>query len=726
MTTHRDIRSLCNEIEAFLLFGPLETSTPEERLESSSHEDSASIDKDMILQSIHELEDKFQYFHMNQDEIDEKLTVLQEKINSTKALLTANSDFMTKYEKYVSLKYQIQLFTLAKLITHLDVCQNILEIPVLILNIKLQCVDNYQHQFHERSKIKAFVLTVITRKKKSLLDKFYKYFEEQFQEENNNLVGDSTTSSSSSSSSSSPSSSWELFLQRSRDWLLSYTLVSLLPSVLFVAGPTMAAGTTTSSSSIVSKAILEQFQESLDVALTPLWGRFYYHLQISLESRSQKQILWTFYYAKTFIEMLMNLILQITTGKSDVLVQLFPHLNYISAARQQIVEKSMKFLRAHIASIFVLDVLPSLQQNTPNNNTAPSVQSPVTTTPPPTPTDGEETGRLLLDNKFAMQIVEEVFELDHWLLSFQFSSSSSHHANSVPNEHLVITSGITEVVYDSREVFHAWMLSERTLLLNKLSVSCLQEEIAFSLFPPANSSSASTSIEVSSNGNSKQTAATTDLHCYQSIYDCISLFILLKQRYALFPLQAQLILSELLLEPLLCFILGLLLYHIRNHKLLYSISVNSFINKYPYNQNMEELHAFINTVNYFESCFIVTGEEGSVPTHPHGQPNQPQRMMVGNSHRCRKKWTIVQNWMPKIRITEEQQRSGFNLANLMKITFKIPEKFKIQGKGFEYRKLAQQQKHKIDEPDDDIQMSVNMMIELAKTLVTVLQSHFSE
>jgi hypothetical protein len=93
---------------------------------------------------------------------------------------------------------------------------------------------------------------------------------------------------------------WATFLTQARDWLLAYTLVNLLPTVL------------TETKSMV----LEKFKETLDEALTPIWGRFHYHLQLGRESGSTVQLVWTFAYCRSFVSMLCDLSAEMTTAGS--------------------------------------------------------------------------------------------------------------------------------------------------------------------------------------------------------------------------------------------------------------------------------------------------------------------------------------------------------------------------------------------------------------------------
>jgi hypothetical protein len=701
---HNPIQSLCYEIESFLIFGPI-VSQEEEEERPLTFDESSRLE---IKKSLDELHLKHSEFHTNQEQINENLAETKQKAEELQTQLSDN-DFQNSLENYLKTKYKLQLFTLAKAMKELESCSNVLEIPSIILRIK----SKIPKVIPDRSKIKQYVQAIIQNKKKMLLDKFYLYFEEQFQE--TNTLHDTDTYDINNNNSNSVSN-WEIFLQRSRNWLLAYTLISILLSIFLMESPQL---------------ILEHFQDSLDTALTPLWGRFYYHLQISLESKSKQQILWTFYYSKSFIEMLFNLIITITV--SQELKQLY-EINYLLAAKNQIIEKSIKFLKAHIASIFVLEFLPWKErvENDQNKKTK---------------------------EKYVLQIIEEILDLDSWLLTYATEQTAlGMNSNTIEpgkpqeqHQQLLISRKIclTEVIYESKEIFHYWLFLERGLILEKIQSFIHSYELTFSLVSPTSTSSSSSTARSlhtpSAHPNlhhennrlspSANSSSESGLKCYHGPYECLSLFLLFSQRYSLFPLQAQQFLSQVILEPLLNFLLGLLLYRIRSVKLLFQISINTFINKYPFNENIQEFSDFLDVVNYLMVCLRNHSSQKSMTTTTQTTSSSssssssqkstsfPRLTMIGNSARCRKKWTIIQNWIPKILITNELK--GFTLTDLMKISFKKPEKFSNQENLYEYRSMKSLHSANVgNEPDDEIEESVKMVVELAQTLTHVLQDHF--
>lgn len=697
-----EIRDLCNEIESLLLFGPEEEVTgkvkegPDRRAQ--------------ILTSIADCHTKFQSLHHLQEELNEKLVKAKEEINHQHSTILQyhEEQVLPKYEQYLQTQYKLQLYSLMKVLKQLENETNIEKIPSIILTIP----SKIPKVLHARSKMKDMISLIIDRKKLKIIETFKQFFENHFQKIQNQQEEDqkkedpgvSSVSVSSSSSSSNDMGNWEDFLRQSRHWLLVYTLLSILPAILLQQS---------------SNSILEAFKESLDIALTPLWGRFYYHLSLSIEIKSRKQILWTFYYTKSFIEMLFNLIIQITLNQ-QVLKVLYSNINYLQAAEDQIIEKSMKFLKAHIASILVIEVLPSVSS-------------------------GKLGGGW--DREFGIQIIEEVLELDQWLSSYIRSSPSNLVSSSSETglqESRGYYQGMCEVIYDCKDVFHHWMLEERKLVFEKLQQYTTNDDTSFSLCLPSTNflfdtddviplvsskNKLNNTLRASDNDESSSSAS---LRCYNSIYHSLSLFILLRQRYSFFPLNAQILLSEIILEPLLCYTLSLLLYRIRNHKLLYQISINTFMNKYPNNIDIHEYYLFQSTVNYL----VTSLQQSSIECMELG------RIMIGNSFRCKKKWTILQNWIPKILITREQQEAGFTIDHLLKMSFKLPEKYTVmtaQGQ-YQYRQVNQhplmrvlQTKGNLSDyvptvegGDDNLEDSVTLIAELARTLVNVLSNHFNE
>lgn len=144
------------------------------------------------------------------------------------------------------------------------------------------------------------------------------------------------------SSAASSSSMWTEFFDRAKVLLVAYFAISLLPCVIFPQ-----------SSEAVAK-----YKECLDSALTPLWGRFHFHLSQARSDRSSEQLLWTFTYAQSFVQMVLTICSAISS--STDLQKIFP-ADYDTAGKEQIVYKACKFMRAHL--LHIIEEIPVEPEN---------------------------------------------------------------------------------------------------------------------------------------------------------------------------------------------------------------------------------------------------------------------------------------------------------------------------------------------------------------------------
>ena len=302
-------------------------------------------------------------------------------------------DLDDKLRQYKLLQMKIQHLSLCCAIKRLRGFTDVFHIPSLVFEV----MNEAPSVLLKQSRLKAMVLQSVSEMKLILLNKFHTIFEEHLSD--NEHDRSATTKQS--------TQLWTTFLSAARDWLLAYTLVSMLPVVL------------TSSQT----AIGEKYQDSLDEALTPIWGRFYFHLEIAREAKSLSQTMWSFQYAKSFIRMLLDLSNQITsTGQ---LQRLYAGLSYEDLGVNMVIEKAAKFLRAHLAQIIV-EFHP-------------------------------------FSSSVCIQFVEETLALEESiyapLITDYASRAMLDGAMSV---------GISSVVYDSKEVFHQWVSIEHSFFVDSL------------------------------------------------------------------------------------------------------------------------------------------------------------------------------------------------------------------------------------------------------------------
>jgi hypothetical protein len=133
--------------------------------------------------------------------------------------------------------------------------KSVKDIPSLIFAVR----DDVPGVLLPHSRIKKVVMETVTEIKQKLLAQFHKLLEDHLVASQ----GDSFSSDADGKSGASRSL-WGQFLSQARDWLLAYTMVTLLPVVL----------------TETKAMILEKFQSTLDEALTPTWGRYHFHLQV--------------------------------------------------------------------------------------------------------------------------------------------------------------------------------------------------------------------------------------------------------------------------------------------------------------------------------------------------------------------------------------------------------------------------------------------------------------
>lgn len=189
-----------------------------------------------------------------------------------------DTDLLKKVGQYSSLQDQIQLLILAKALSGLQRFAHVRDIPDLIHGL----MSTLPKHLQSTCKIYKNIIVTVTNMKASLLQSFHSDFNSHLE---------------SNEDSEDAKEMWSNFLIVARDWLVAYALVSLLPTLI----------------SDSRSQILEKYTDALDEALTPLWGRFHFHLTTARESKSFEQFVWTFSYAKSFVALLIDLCTQLTS-----------------------------------------------------------------------------------------------------------------------------------------------------------------------------------------------------------------------------------------------------------------------------------------------------------------------------------------------------------------------------------------------------------------------------
>ncbi|RYH21898.1 hypothetical protein EON65_19950 [archaeon] len=488
---------------------------------------------------------------------------LAEKDKLARNLLqnVTESGLNEKIQQHMINQVTLQLLKVARAMKSLENFTSVDEIPSIMLSMK----DSMPPAILPNMKIHSLIHSTVKKTKGIVLKKFLDSFEQHLDDE--------------TYGSSMESQSWASFLKQARSWLLAYTLVSLLPSILMES----------------KQAVLETFQNSIDEAFTPLWGRYFYHLKQGRETKSVQQMFWTFGFAKSYVTMLLNLCSFITS--TEQLSQLCD-VDYATAGREQVVEKSVRFMRAHVAEIVVSHDLSG-------------------------------------DDVLA-RLVEDCLDLDSWLAGQGCKIS------------------VCSVLYDACAIFHRILWMEQKHVFTQIKLHCADMEMAFA---------------DSFKAEAEDDRVPSGLFCYKALYECLVLFRQCRRRYSYFPYAGQQILSEVILEPMLCLCIGLLLYRMRTDYVLFSISTGNKLKVGSEQLCRHEVDTFNKAVTYFQSA-LGAAEEDLPP-------------MASSSSRCRRRWDIVQNWMPKIFITSTQWQLGFGLKDLLKTALKTSDRFKSAA--FDYR-----------------------------------------
>jgi hypothetical protein len=247
----------------------------------------------------------------------------------------------------------------------------------------------------------------------------------------------------------------------------------------------------------------ERFKQALDEAMTPVWGRFYHHLKKGGELFSRNQMLWTFKYAASFIDMLHGLCGKITAAdemrqitSSHFVVSIEQIIDFRTISSAQVVDKALKLLSAHLSSIFVQ--VPQWKDT------------------------------------FGMRLIDEILEFDSWLRMYDPPSYLCH------------------IFFESKVYFHHWLMLEQSLIFRQFvpdddaTAVNLDSAFARKVKSPLNPAESQghflpTSLVKRTSSHLVSMENPEFLKCYSCLYDALQLFLLAHQRYAFFGLQRSLL-----------------------------------------------------------------------------------------------------------------------------------------------------------------------------------------
>lgn len=215
-----------------------------------------SISSGTNLQEIKSvLDDLLSQSHHFGDETDSlrcKLSLLSDKVHAATVVQDATS-VMERLEKYIKLKLKIQHMCLVRAMYQLKHYKTVKNIPTLIFAAR----DDIPGALLGHSRIKRVVQQTVDEVKGPLLAQFHKILDDH-------LVAAQKEVPGSGGDASREDQQWVEFVGQARDSLLAFTMVNMLLTVL----------------TETSGMVLEKFQDTLDEALTPTWGRYHYHLQV--------------------------------------------------------------------------------------------------------------------------------------------------------------------------------------------------------------------------------------------------------------------------------------------------------------------------------------------------------------------------------------------------------------------------------------------------------------
>lgn len=520
---------LCSEAEKLLLLGESSTAVESENNGTSP----IKLIREASAVMLHKFEGVSEDIGAYKDTLLRK----KEQIKSIKEHTLA-APVLEEYKRYVLAKRELDILECVRALLRLRAWKSTREIPALVLAISVP--DGITREM----KVSQLLVGVVGEVKLALLQRYHEGFGCSLSDDAVSGLAPGAEVETGGVAADGEEGQhlerhrqqWAEFIEETREWLVSYTLVALLPHTREDL-----------------RVVLERFQDALDTTLTPLWGRFSFHLVHARESHSIAQLMWTFAYARDFASMLDTLCATLTQGKAGTseapLVRLIRGVRsgagggnqsgggapggYAQAAKQYIADKVCKFMRAHVAS--VLSEWHPLADGT------------------------------------LFQVVESSLELDHFLYADILLGTQSaprlgvgqaHSKEQVP----VLGQSVAGLLYDVRELFLRWVSADLDHFQRLLAAELGSERGAFE--------QRSFSLQVEPDADvprSRFVAPGARLVHHSScvgVHLCCHLFVLACARYRHLPRQAQIVASKCVLEPLLCCANTVLLYRAHSHPLL--------------------------------------------------------------------------------------------------------------------------------------------------------------
>jgi hypothetical protein len=406
---------------------------------------------------------------------------------------------MKAYAGVLQTQVEMNMLDLGRCVNALGACHDPLAVTALVSDL----LTHTPAYLPSETILARKLLATIDSVQRRLVADFHDHFEQHMGgQENSTLEAD-------------PDVLWSSFRGTAAKKLLGIFLVSLLP--LVVGESTLAK---------------ERYIEALDSSLTPLWGRFHFHLSQAREEASSRQLAWTFRYAKSFVEMLHELCGEVSSAPQ---LQEIRAEDYVAAARSHVCEKASKFMRAHVAmTLQHLFTFPSVTVGV--GAAAVDAQTHATSTSNSTSSSSSNAPSAVLP-----RLVEDCIDFDVMLRAL-----SPH-----PGQ-LEFT---TDTLYDARCARGLWVRLERGYFASVLAQVCTR---------------------TGNQGAFAPHSLCRDLEpCYRVVFEVCFLLSVASQRYARLSARARRLMCAAVLEPLALSLLVAVLYRIRSHPQIKSLAAAS-------------------------------------------------------------------------------------------------------------------------------------------------------
>ena len=405
-----------------------------------------------------------------------------------------NNGLIVAYKNYLATQIRIQLHMLGSCLEELTACKDVSQVPGIISNL-VQYIPDY---LPTETIIAGKLLSTVKAVREFLVDDFHSHFEEHMGGQEDSTV------------TADPAVLWASFQATAATKLLGIFLVALLPCRVGDA-----------------RLALERYADVLDHALTPLWGRFHFHLSHARQECSARQLAWTFRYARSFTEMCVALCGRVSG--SSVLQQVWPE-DYDAAARTHVFLKAGKFVRAHVAQVLAtLFGASGVTEGRAAGATA---------------AVGDHQAQWSLGGAFSI-LVESCMDFDSLL------------QHLAPNPALLEYT--SDTLFDARCARDAWMRMERAYFCDALAAVCKDED------------SATAETGVSRSKSHRATPFTSCFEksptssCYHIVVECLALLALANQRYAALSDRTRKAMVVVVMEPMMVGVLVAVLYRVRTH-----------------------------------------------------------------------------------------------------------------------------------------------------------------